>query len=193
MTDDELLRADAARWNARQRALPDLDVALDALEIHARPAGLGRVVLNALAASAVAAAAVGVVVISSYQGHGTKVASGGPSATPLIVTTIATVPAPALGPVVTRTIVVPHTITVTAHVTNTAGITRTTIAIATVTLIPTNTAQTTQTGLRTFDAQVEARAQPVFGHTRALLASLGMFIAIAGAWGIGRVQRRRLH
>lgn len=182
MNDDDFLRADAERWNAHQPPPPSLDDALDRLT---EPVGVERSrrnVLSILSAAAVVAAAAAVVVIGASTGgarQGTSAGSIGDAVTHHVDVTI------------TRTHIVDVTHprssgaleTVTEAITNTA---HETMPNSTVT----SSAITTQ--LRTIEV-TQTTATPVFGRLRALLVSLGMFVVIAGAWGLGRNQRRRTH
>jgi len=169
MNDDELLRRDAVLWNQQQPAPPDLDAALRRVEDEEPRSRRG--VLNLVAAASAVAAAAAVVVISASMGdRGT--------------TTTTTTVRPAAAPqVVVSTRYVDVTVTLTARP-----------AVPTLQAgASTSHVTTTDTELHTVDLVATTRAKPAFGHVRALVASLGMFVVIAGAWGIGRAQRRRSH
>lgn len=192
---DDVLRADAQRWNAGQPPVPDLDEAINRLDRGARAPRSRRMMLSGLAAASVVAAAAAVVVISAsvgQGGHGTSTtAATRPVATAtktvlheLSVTRTATITETVFATETNHGNSVPVTVTVRAATTTIANriVSRQSVDIATITAMSTVHVDLAST-----------KAHPVVGHTRALLASIGLFVAIAGAWGIGRAQRRRAH
>jgi hypothetical protein len=188
---DDVLRADAQRWNAAQPRVPDLDEAVDRLDCPTGPSRSRRMMLSGLAAASVVAAAAAVVIVSASVGQGrhsvtpasssSRVLAAGPTHTLLVPVTVIvevtkTVPVHTTAPEATRTstYAVNRTDSVRAAESGTDGTPVATVQIQHLQVAP-------------------VRAKPVVGHTRALLASIGLFVAIAGAWGIGRAQRRRAH